>query len=422
MFSARSNYLLCLAWLATFVVVTSAAPAIDQFAAVPSMVANGEQGVLLLHDGGALVGKISLATDMYVVVRAGSELQIAPSRVSFVGRTMRDAYEFRCTHLPSDTIEAHLALADWCLRQNLLMEAEGELTIARNLQADHPRLLLLERRLVATKDRNAALKTPASVTPSSPPKIVSDAPTNSKSPATSAIMPDLPDGVVENFTRKVQPVLVNNCTAAKCHEPGGQQAFQLNRAILRGEANRRTTMQNLAATMTLVDRENPEKSRLLTLPRQTHAGMNGPIMGPRQDQAFQHLADWVALIAPPKPATEDQVINQEEVAATIDADGRLHLAKTAITPPAERMAPPAKPLAKSLTARGSTRSIVPNAEHTNVDASVQPASATEDGDAQTLRPPHRLRFGATVAPWQPRDPYDPEIFNRRQRAPIAPTK
>ena len=30
------------------------------------------------------------------------------------------------------------------------------------------------------------------------------------------------------FTRKVQPVLVNNCTVSKCHEPGGAQSFQLN--------------------------------------------------------------------------------------------------------------------------------------------------------------------------------------------------
>lgn len=422
MISPRSRLVLCVLCLATFTVVTDSAFAVDQFSAAPSTIANGEQGVMLLHDGGALVGKISLTTSMYVVVRAGSELQIAPSRVSFVGRTMRDVYEFRRTHLPSDTIEAHLALADWCLRQNLLMEAEGELTIAHNLQADHPRLLLLERRLVATKDRNAATKTPASVAPSSPPKTVSDATTNSKSPVTPAIMPDLPDGVVENFTRKVQPVLVNNCTAAKCHEPGGPQAFQLNRAILRGEANRRTTMQNLAAALALVDRENPENSRLLTLPRQTHAGMNGPVMGPRQDQAFQHLADWVALVVPPKPAAEEQVNDQQEVAATGDADGRPHRAKSAITSPAERMTPVAKPLAKSPIARSSTRSVGPNAKHTNVDASVQPASATEDRDAQTLRPPHRLRFGATAERWQPRDPYDPEIFNRRQQAVSQPAK
>ncbi len=419
MFSARFLFLRYLSWLATLFVAISSVRAVDQFSAAPSTIANGEQGVMLLHDGGVLVGKISHAEKSYAVIRAGSEMQIAPSQVSFVGRTMREAYEFRRTHLPSDTIEAHLSLADWCIRERLLPDAESELVIARKLQADHPRLLLLERRLVAAKERNASAKMPTSALPS---PAVAGASTNSKSQATPTVMPDLPEGVIENFTRKVQPILVNNCTAAKCHEPGGPQAFQLNRAILRGEANRRTTMLNLAATLTLVDRENPEKSRLLTLPRQTHAGMNGPLMGPRQDQAFQHLADWVALIAPPKPSADETPNDDQEVAATSDGDEHPRRAKTAITPPAELMAPPAKPLAKSTIARTPTRSSGPNAKHTSVDASVQPASATEDGNTQPLRPPHRLRFGATAEAWQPCDPYDPEIFNRRQQAADAPTK
>ena len=127
--------------------------------------------------------------------------------------------------------------------------------------------------------------------------------------------------MLELFTRKVQPVLVNNCTASKCHQPGGRQSFQLDRALLRGEANRRTTMQNLSATLALVDRAHPEVSPLLTVPRQTHGGMTGPVFGPRQEQAFKHLADWVALVAPPRTA-EPAVNDGEEVAPTSPADRR----------------------------------------------------------------------------------------------------
>lgn len=421
MFAARPLFLCSLLWLVSLFAITGTTLGVDAFSIAPSMIADGEQGVMLLHDGGVLMGKISHAPNAYLVVRAGSELQIAPSRVSFVGRTLRDAYDFRRSHLSSDTIEAHLGLADWCIRQNLLSEADGELAIARKLQADHPRLLLLDRRLVAAKERAIQPKLNSLAAPS----VVVATPAAAKSQTSAAVLPDLPEGVVENFTRKVQPILVNNCTASKCHEPGGPQAFQLNRAILRGEANRRTTMQNLAAVLTLVDRENPEKSRLLTLPRQTHAGMSGPVMGPRQDQAFKHLADWVALIAPPKPAEEELADDNQEVIAAGDAIGRRHKPKAGATPPAELMALPAKPIAKPSNASGTPSSVDQDAKNASVDTSVRPANATDDGKMPSLRTPHRLRFGATAERWQPRDPYDPEIFNRRQHVvdtPATPAK
>jgi hypothetical protein len=47
------------------------------------------------------------------------------------------------------------------------------------------------------------------------------------------------------------------------------------------------------------------------------------------------------------------------------------------------------------------------------------AAAAIDGDdaALTLKQPHRLQYGARLESWRPRDPFDPEIFNRLQRSP-----
>ena len=103
----------------------------------------------------------------------------------------------------------------------------------------------------------------------------------------------LPAGAVERFTRKVQPLLVNNCTTSGCHQAGGKQVYQLDRAVLHGLSNRRTTLSNLAATLALVNRDAPQQSLLLTVPRTEHADMKQPILGSRQDQQFRQLAEWV---------------------------------------------------------------------------------------------------------------------------------
>jgi hypothetical protein len=361
--------------IAALIALGRAVKADDDFAAAPSTIRDGQSGILLLQDGGVLTGQITRAADWYVVGRAGGQLQIAAARVLFVGSSLHEAYEYRRRNSNRDSASSHLALAEWCLRYNLVDEAGAELVAARDSEPDNPKLALLNRRLVAARERPNQSPSPA--TPANSP------PAAAGQSDPSRVTPDLPSGVVELFTRKVQPVLVNNCTASKCHQPGGSQAFQLNRGWLRGEANRRNTMQNLSATLALVDREHPETSPLLTVPRQTHGGMNGPVFGARQEQAFKHLADWVALVAPTKPAEEPALNPAEQQHAPVSSQ-----------PIAE-----AAPIA---------------------DPAVQPAAAIEEPPFESLRPPHRLKYGVAGQKWQPRDAFDPEIFNRRQRATPQP--
>jgi hypothetical protein len=47
-----------------------------------------------------------------------------------------------------------------------------------------------------------------------------------------------------------------------------------------------------------------------------------------------------------------------------------------------------------------------------VDSSVQQASATDPLEA--MLPKGEVKFGADLRPWQPKDEFDPEIFNRAE--------
>jgi hypothetical protein len=345
----------------------------------------GQTRILVLQDGGVLTGQISREADCYVVTRAGGQIRISASRVLLECDSLEEACNHRRRQLIRPTAEAHLALADWCLRYGLVVPARRELTDARALDATHPRLELLERRLANAEREPRAFSNGAPPRPAiagAPPR--RDEPPGSQiaglSPQSLAAVSEVPARVVERFTRKVQPVLVNNCTASGCHAAGGAQPFQLDRALLHGLANRRTTMNNLAATLALVDREQPQLSPLLTVPRRTHGGMNDPVFGPRHEQAFGHLVDWVALVTQREPS-------QPPASVSAEAEPDLLAAE----------APAPEPLV-SETTRG--------------DAPIR-----FDDDAARLTPATRqLRFGAQLQRWQPRDPFDPEIFNRQHRA------
>jgi hypothetical protein len=314
------------------------------------------QGVLLLHGGGVLEGSIELVGGRYHVSRANSAFDIAADKVLLTAGSITEAYELQRQQLPRESVEARLALVEWCLRNDLLSEARRELADVRSLDQHHPKLALLERHVAA-----------AELAAADCPPIAPSIKTELESPrddlrTLEALAADLPAAVVERFTRKVQPLLVNNCTTAGCHQPGGDQEYQLDRALLHGLANRRTTLRNLAATLALVDRSRPHVSPLLTVPRQSHGGMRRPLFGPRQEAQLNQLIDWVVMIT--------------------QADRGVPLAATS----AARISPPSVKL------------------------------VAHEEEPPTLRPKTPLRYGAEVTAWQPKDPFDPEIFNRQDQA------
>jgi hypothetical protein len=399
------------------ITVTSAAVRADERAPQAAQPpADGEAGILLLEDSGVLTGGIIHAADWYVVTRNGGQMQVPEKRVKLVCRTLAEAYEFRRQQIHGENVADHLRLAEWCIRYELREEAGRELAEARRIDPDQPRLALLERRQETMGDRpvvkesvylagvKGAKPHAASVAPQA--SAVGKAGGGSGGAAAG----DLPNGVVEMFTRKVQPVLVNSCSMSGCHQTGGKLSFQLDRALLRGEANRRTTMHNLEATLALVDRAHPDQSPLLTVPRMSHGGTTGPVFGPRQQQAFKHLVDWVAIVVPPPepPAAiaDAAVIPIDAIpaAGVANASASVSVANADREPATNNLAadPPAQE-ARRAPARGRS--------------AVRAASATDDDSLMTLRTPHRLQYGAQQAKqWQPRDAFDPEIFNRAQLA------
>ncbi|MGD9635231.1 MAG: hypothetical protein AB7U97_18275 [Pirellulales bacterium] len=337
--------------------------------------ADDESCVVVLRSGGVLHGSVSVEGERYVVSAPNRTIDVQSQQVLLVAPTMEAAYDQQRGQLPQDNNDSRLRLVEWCLRYELLTQAEQELADARRIDQHDPRLPLLDRRLaVAKKPKKYRSVYQTSIA-------VGDNKSQAELEELEAVAADLPRGAVERFTRKVQPLLVNGCTAAGCHESGGAQKFQLDRAVLHGLSNRRITLRNLTATLALVDRSSPDESELLKMARRSHGGHDRPALNARQASQLKQLTDWVDLLAgtPREPARFAEPLVANATAKQADAS----------QPP-------------------------PSIPSTFLDRDVQPASHAE---AETpLRPKQKIKYGAELHKWQPKDEFDPEIFNRAQKA------
>jgi hypothetical protein len=321
-------------------------------------------GVLLLRNGSSIQGDISRSGGRWIVKNEGRELSVLDRNVELAGRSLHELYDKQRKRINRPTADAHLSLADWCIQNDLFAEASQQLADARALDPRHPRFVLMEQRLaLAIEQRSRPLVEPIST----PPAQVNSSPPNLESNPAATAPPQLSREVVESFTRHVQPILVNNCTTAGCHQPGGPQKFQLDRALLHGFSNRRTTMSNLTATLPLVNREEPAQSPLVTVPRTPHGGMNKPVFGPAQGQLVNQLIEWAQLVAGP-PAEKESTVASTLI-ANAGAPGGLAMPDRA------------------------------------------PQAASSEPPLLPQRPP-AVRYGAELRRWEPKDPFDPEIFNR----------
>jgi hypothetical protein len=132
-------------------------------------------------------------------------------------------------------------------------------------------------------------------------------------------------------------------------------------------------MHNLTAALALVDREHPEQSPLVRMPRTAHGGLDRPVLGSHQDHLIAQLADWASLVA-------------DSGKPTVPTGLAVEL----------------EPQGPAVEGSTSATSAVTQANfETPVGTATRPAQVAP-------------RVGAQLRPaWRPKDPFDPEIFNRQ---------
>jgi hypothetical protein len=258
------------------------------------------QGVVVLHGGEAIEGRVRETADGYCVTVPDGEIRLHKADVDFCCGNLREAYARMSSAIAGDANE-HLRLAQWCIRQGLLDLAAQEVAAARAINPSHPMVEAIERRLEISKE-------------------LAEHPASSGQPGSQVVSADeldrllrtLPPGSIESFTQHVQPVLVNNCTASGCHATQSETTFRLLRSASDKAASRRVTQRNIFAALQWIDRDNPAASKLLTVPLRPHGQARTAIFNDPQAVQYRRLADWVEQVTrrggaePPIPATVEE--------------------------------------------------------------------------------------------------------------------
>jgi len=425
-------------------------------APLPPATGTSPNSVLLLRNGRALEGRIARAGDYYYVALAGGEIRIGADQVEFWCTDLEDGYRRKRAAVRPGSVEEHLRLAHWCLRQGLYDHARAELAEARRVEPEHPMIELLGRQLTAAQSPAAPRPGPVALSAAAGHQKPQNGPTPRE---LDAMVEDLPREAVETFTRTIQPLLINTCGSARCHGPGTKSEFRLRRIPLGRPATRLTTQRNLHAVLQWIDRSHPASSALLTGPDEPHGPTNAPVFSKFQTAQYRLLADWVGHVTgsqvphaaaaqvaaagePPNAAAAGGDVQAPGNAVPVHAAaaaaavptvpnlldqpaGALPLAPTGVSPgddPAvlagEAAPGEAGPGEAGPGEAGPGEAGKPGELETVPAGYEEPVLESGPSDAESPAPEsepprRRVQRGAEIEGFVPKDPFDPDIFNRR---------
>jgi hypothetical protein len=354
-------------------------------AQLPSTVAQPSPGVLVLRSGEAFQGDVRLSDDEYRLTLPKGELRFRKYDVEYCCGTLQEVYQRKQRAVASDDLQEHLRLAQWCMKQNLFAEASLELDAVAAIDPRQPMLDLFRQRLELLRRPPVAHKSTA---PASMPL---------NSDELDRMIRGLPEGTVEGFTQRVQPLLMNHCATAGCHGPSSTTKFQLLRATSTKTANRRATQRNLLATLQLINRQEPAASLLLVVPSRAHGTAQAAVFSDRQSLQYRRLAEWVFQTAQPAARRVPGDFNPSGLTGQMPPP----------TPSEGRLTSGSEPLPGAITLEGSVESPAGRSLHRTKPGVRHPGTTPAARDANRPSPQDPA----------PPDPFDPKVFNERFSTP-----
>lgn len=260
--------------------------------------------VVILNNMQLLKGSVSRSPNGFVVEHAAGRLVIPPEEVRVIGKDLPDAYRRMIESYPEPTAATHYQLALWGWSHHLKQDARNQLVMALDRDPDHEpardMLTRIDEQAAAERRRAAAakLKPP-------PPRIVNGI----ELPEVESLA-GLSRDTAAQFTRRIQPLVINKCGNASCHGPNTPTGFRLEQLRGAGAASRMHTERNLAAVLEQIDQNQVNSSPLLTVPMRSHGGLNKAMFfGPTGERQLEMLKSWARSAS--KELTHDRQLAEQ---------------------------------------------------------------------------------------------------------------
>ena len=289
---------------------------------------SGSGQLLVLKNGQVLQGHIRPdVQSVQVQTDSGSRLVIPLDQVDFLAKTMEQAYWQKSARTRATDVPGQVELFYWCLRNQLLREAQNQIDLLQEMPIKATELEFLDRQLlVALQDKqremrfrqvqangwkgaNGGRDANRSVTtePAGEVRQVDyemDATTAHDFQRLERIkrmeraIDQLPEGAVAMFKRRVEPTLIRACY--DCHG-SDDPAMPLWRMGRNQVIPRTMSQRNLQSVLQQIRGGDPAGSPLWTAATIPHGENPKPLLQPGTP-AYNNLAQWIQWMAAQKPA------------------------------------------------------------------------------------------------------------------------
>ena len=293
---------------------------------------DNSSGILVLADGKVLDGHFLPRPDGYEVEVQGGRMFIESARVRFIARDFEDAYQRMRASFSELTPQSHMELARWCLTNKRTDLARREVLDALHKDPNRIDAQRLLQSLIQQSEQSA--KSSGGSGLSEFPSLARPA-----GPVPEArSLAGLSRSVAQDFTRHIQPILMNKCSNAGCHGVRTTSSFQLT------SSHRGTSVsiaeRNLAAVMKQIDLSRPSSSPLLSALEGNHANTSAPLFRGRSGALqMKTLRDWVGAVSNDiAPELNEEVRERQEqvqlasVSQSIEVESDTDVDETAMSP------------------------------------------------------------------------------------------
>lgn len=343
------------------------------------------EGVLLLSNGNVLSGMITKEGGHYVcAVNEQSLIRIPEKSVQIACRDLEEAYAHRKSRLEPLNLNRELELLEWTLKVGMYDRAAIHLGVVTRSEPDHPRVKQLGRRYEVA----VAPKPSPSVPLEMPADPRDDIPQLSTRETQDNLVDSLHPTAVRYFTGTVQPLLLNGCSATTCHGQSTTTTFQLTQFDSIRSIPRRLTLQNMESTLRIASEKSDSDKTFLEYAARAHGGKGGKALDQNQLAVLQF---WLQNTVVKRP--------RQEAVATHRQTPDTGVRPVSFEQPLSGSPTPQPAMNRPTDDEGTPPAVTPPGMFPLED--VDPAAEV----------PKR---GEPA----PRDPFDPEIFNRQ----FHPTK
>ncbi len=319
--------------------------------------------VVLLKNGDLLEATVRRDAHSVFLDYKKGVVTLPREKVACVVNSKIEAYAWQVKRLTPADLDGQFALAEWCLNNRALDCATQQIQYLRELapngtpnSSTNRKLTKLERRLSflsKIRDGNNGASPKVAVGTA---KLVSH---QTVRRATS----DVPTEAVAEFTRQIQPLLLNTCANANCHDRVSPGKMMLTRPLRGTVFSKRLTQRNLASVLEHINFVDPAESNLLRTIEHPHASASKAVFGPEPvDQSrLAKIKSWIETTTGKRLAAEPQDSSEERSVSALAPKKPSHFRQD------ERMpTSPANPLANA------------PADLEEIQPTIIPASSSDD--------------------------------------------